>query len=71
MLLISGFLFVKNLKQNTAAHKTILIGIGIILVSAVIFKAMPQGLGLKPSDISHVLLAQSLIVLSRGFVKLK
>ena len=71
MLLISGFLFSKNVKQNTAAHKTILVGIGIILVSAFLFKAMPQGLGLKPSDISHLLLAQSLIVLSKGFVKLK
>ena len=71
MLLISGFLFVKHVKQNTAAHKNILIGIGIILVSAVIFKAMPQGLGLKPSNISHVLVALSLVVLSKGFVKLK
>ena len=70
MLLISGFLFVKNLKQNISAHKTILNGIGIILVSAVVFNGIPPGLGLKPSDISHVLIAQSLFVLSKGFVKL-
>jgi Na+/melibiose symporter-like transporter len=71
MLVLGVPHFIGNLKKSKRASLYILMGILLMAISAVIFKAIPAGEGIKPSDVSHIFIALSLASLTRGFIKIK
>lgn len=71
MLVIGVPHFILALKRMREGPLFILLGIAVMAVAAVVFKLMPEGSGMKPSDISHVLIALSLISFSEGFKLIK
>ncbi|PCJ67753.1 MAG: hypothetical protein COA58_01050 [Bacteroidetes bacterium] len=71
MVLIGAVSFVMNLKVNKGAHGRVLLGVLLIAVSAVVFKVIPEESGMKPSDMSHVLIALALVFMTSGFKKMK
>jgi Na+/melibiose symporter-like transporter len=69
MLVIGAPHFMLELRKVKQQSLFVLAGILIMAISAVIFKAVPEGGGIKPSDVSHVLIAFSLVSLTIGFKK--
>ena len=71
MILIGGVSFAINLTMNLRAHGGVILGVFLIGVSAVVFKLIPETDGIKPSDISHILIAIALVFMTLGFKNLK
>ena len=69
MIVIGVPHFILALKEVKQSSFFILGGILLLTISAFIFKAIPEGSGIKPSDISHILIAFSLVSLTIGFKK--
>lgn len=66
MVLIGMLSYCLNLKADFSSYSSVVLGVLLILVSAVIFKVIPEGTGVKPSDISHILIAIGLAVMTFG-----
>jgi hypothetical protein len=62
--------YVFYFNRNRTAYKQVILGILILAVSALIFKILPEGTGIKPSDISHLFIAISLVAMANGFNQL-
>ena len=71
MVCISLSLFLIHYRQNQMVGKFMSAGILISVLAALIFAFIKNTLFLKPSDISHVLMALSLIVLSSGIYRME
>jgi hypothetical protein len=69
MIVIGVPHFIIALKEVKQSSFFILGGILLLAISAFIFKAIPEGSGIKPSDVSHILIAFSLVSLTIGFKK--
>ncbi|NNJ56572.1 MAG: hypothetical protein HKP14_10580 [Bacteroidia bacterium] len=67
MAIISLGVFVKNLKVNRLATIPVIIGICLIILSALVFYVMNNALPISPADVSHIIIAVSLVVMARGF----
>lgn len=70
MLLIGLFSFILNFSQSRISHTYITIGVSTIALSALIFALFKHSTAFVASDISHILIATALIILSLGFNKL-
>ena len=66
MALISLSIFIKNLKVNKLATVPVVIGIVVLIMSAFVFYVMNTPL-IRASDVSHILIAISLVIMARGF----
>lgn len=55
-----------NLKEDFKNYLNVVLGVLLIISSAVIFKLIPEVGGIKPSDISHILIAFALILMTYG-----
>jgi len=69
MLIIGAPHFILAIREVKQPSFFVLTGILLMAISAVIFKAIPEGSGIKPSDVSHILIAFSLVSLTLGFKK--
>jgi hypothetical protein len=58
--------YIINLKEDFKNYLNVVLGILLIISSAVIFKLIPEVGGIKPSDISHILIAFALILMTYG-----
>ena len=67
MAVISLGVFIKNLRVNTLATVPVIIGIIVIILSALVFYVMNASLPISPADVSHILIAISLVIMARGF----
>ena len=58
--------YIINLKEDFKNYLNVVLGVLLIIFSAVIFKLIPEVGGIKPSDISHILIAFALILMTYG-----
>ena len=58
-----------NLKEDFKNYLNVVLGVLLIISSAVIFKLITEVDGIKPSDISHILIAFALILMTYGVMK--
>ncbi|MEJ6661938.1 MAG: hypothetical protein QNL79_06360, partial [Bacteroidia bacterium] len=63
--------YIINLKEDFKNYLNVVLGVLLILASAVIFKLIPEADGIKPSDVSHILIAFALILMTYGIKKNK
>lgn len=69
MVLIGMLSYIVNLKEDFKNYFNIVLGVLLILVSALIFKLIPDNTGIRPSDISHILIALALVLITYGVKK--
>jgi hypothetical protein len=69
MMFIGMLSYIINLKEDFKNYLNVVMGVLLIVVSAVIFKMIPEVDGIKPSDISHVLIIFALILITYGVKK--
>jgi hypothetical protein len=69
MVCIGMLIYIIHLKEDFKNHLKVILGVLLIISSAVIFKLIPEVDGIKPSDISHVLIAFALILMTYGVMK--
>lgn len=70
MLFIGVLSFILNFKSDKRTHSIIISGVGLIALSAAIFAAFKHNTDFVASDISHIIIATSLIILTFGFHQL-
>lgn len=70
MAVVGLWAYGKNFKYHRRANGTIILGILVLVCSAVIFALFNNNAIIKPSDISHILIALSLVLMTRGFKQL-
>ena len=63
--------YIIHLKEDFKNYLNVVLGVLLILASAVIFKLIPEADGIKPSDVSHILIAFALILMTYGIKKNK
>ena len=66
MVFIGSATYILNLHRDIKNYLIIVFGVLLILISAIIFKVIPEGSGVKPSDISHILIAIALVIMTYG-----
>jgi len=71
MLFIGMLSYIIHLKEDFKNYLNVVLGVLLILASAVIFKLIPEADGIKPSDVSHILIAFALILMTYGIKKNK
>jgi len=69
MVFIGMLSYILNLKEDFYNYLNVVMGVLLLLVSAVVFKLIPKINGIEPSDISHVLIAFALILMTYGVKK--
>lgn len=67
MAIISLGIFIKNLRVNLSATVPVIIGIVVIILSALVFYVVKSSLPIRAADVSHILIAISLVIMARGF----
>lgn len=70
LLLVGVTSYLLNYKEYTAAAVRVIVGVGILVVAAVIFTLYKSDENMIAADIGHFLIATALIVLMTGFNKL-
>ncbi len=70
MAIISMSLFVLNYSRNKSANGLMILGLLILIGSAAVFSIFKTMSFIKPADVSHILVALSLVVMSQGFKKM-
>ena len=71
MVFIGMLSYLIHFKEDFKNSFNVVMGVLLILASAVIFKLIPKVDGIKPSDVSHILIAFALILMTYGVKKNK
>ncbi|MFT4598236.1 MAG: hypothetical protein ACJAR8_001441 [Bacteroidia bacterium] len=71
MVFIGMLTYLIHLKEDFKNSFNVVMGVLLILASAVIFKLIPEVDGIKPSDVSHILIAFALVLITYGVMKSK
>jgi preprotein translocase subunit Sss1 len=69
MVCIGMLSYIIHLKEDFKNYLNVVLGVLLIISSAVIFKLIHEVEGIKPSDISHILIAFALILMTYGVKK--
>ena len=69
MLFIGMLSYILHLKEDFKNYLNVVLGVLLLLASAVVFKLIPEIDGIKPSDISHILITFALILMTYGIKK--
>ena len=69
MLFIGMLSYILHLKEDFKNYLNVVLGVLLLLASAVVFKLIPEIDGIKPSDISHILITLALILMTYGIKK--
>lgn len=71
MAVVGLFIYIKNFSTNRSASWAMILGIVTLIASALVFSVFKNNAIIRPSDVSHVLIALSLAFLTRGFKQLE
>jgi hypothetical protein len=70
MAVISLSLFLRYFSTNRVANGLIITGLFLLIFSAAIFSIFKNLSYMTPADLSHILVALSLVIMSRGFKRM-